>query len=147
MIDRADIMIVPLGSIVAGATSLAHVSFPYAVRITRLFATPSIVEAVHATQTLEVSLTNKGVAGAGSTVIATLSNGTAAQSATRKNAAWAAAVQNVFDFEARPTLAADAAGNVAEELVANSVLEVKAVKGAGTATGLVSVGIEYKRSD
>lgn len=121
--------------------------FPRAARIKRYFAVPQAAQAAHATIVDTVTFTDKGVSGAGSTVLATLTNDSdLADSTTRESGAWAAAVVKQVNTEDRPT-GGTAATNEADAIAAGSVIEV-AVTGAGStpSANWFTVGIEFEWS-
>lgn len=121
---------------------------PKAARITRYFAIPTLAaQAAHSTIAVTVTFTDRGVAGAGSTVLAILTNDSdLADSVTRKSAAWVQYDALEINTEARPVSAA--ATNNADEIAAGSFISADLL-GAGTtptANNFI-IGIEYRESD
>lgn len=122
--------------------------FPKASRIKRYFAIPTLADqAAHATIVDTVTFTNRGADGAGTTVLAILTNDSdLANSTTRKSAAWVRYDALEINTEARP-VSADAT-NVADEIAAGSFISVDLL-GAGTtptANNFI-MGVEYVESD
>lgn len=133
-------------ALAASASSVLEFYFPRPARIIRYFAVPSVAEAAHATQVPDVTFVNAGTAGAGSTTLAVLTNDTdLADSTTRKSSAWVAHDAKEIWTESRPGTPT-AAQNVRDSIAAGEVIKCTVAKAAGTATGNMSVGIEYVES-
>lgn len=132
-------------ALAASGTVNHYAYFKRAARIKNYWAVPSVAEASHATQALTVTFTNKGGAGAGSTVLATLTNDTdLADTTTREQGAWAAHVVKQLDAENRP--GGTALTNNADSVAAGDVVQITIAKAAGTATGDVTAGMDYVES-
>ena len=130
-------------ALAASTSSILEFYFARAARIKRYWAVPSVAEAAHATQVLDVTFVNAGTAGAGSTTLAVLTNDSdLADSITRKSSAWVAHDAKEIDTEARPGSPTNAE-NVADAIAAGEVVKATVAKAAGTTTGNVLVGIEY----
>jgi hypothetical protein len=141
-IEYARSQVATAAALAASGSSIVEFYFPTPVRVKRYWAVPSVAEAAHATQVLDVTFVDAGTAGAGSTTLAVLTNDTdLADSTTRESGAWAAHDAKEVNTEARPVSAY--ATDVADYLAAGTVVKVTVAKAAGTATGNVLVGIDY----
>lgn len=131
-----------------GGAVITGFYLPKAARITRYFAVPTLAaQAAHATIVVDVVFTDRGTAGAGSTVLATLTNDSdLANSTTRRSAAWVRYDALEINTEDRPVSAA--ATNNADEIAAGTFIDAT-LTGAGTtptANNFI-IGIEYRESD
>jgi len=132
----------------AAGTVPANFYFAKAARIKRYYAVPNVAQAAHATIVDTVTFTNKGTAGAGSTVLAVLTNDSdLADSTTRVSSAWSANVVKELNTEDRPGAFANTT-DVADEIAAGAVVLVELL-GAGTTptANFFTVGIEFWESD
>jgi hypothetical protein len=147
MFRRSQVVSQPLAINTAGATPAAEFYFPRAVRILRYFDVPNVAQAAHATITVTAVFTNAGTDGAGSTVLATLTNATGTANTTKiKSAAWVAHDALEINTEARPVSAVDT--DNADEIAAGSVIKVVITGAGSTPTASVHhIGIEFIESD
>jgi hypothetical protein len=138
------------GNVDALAASAAYTTqfvLPRKARIKRYYAASEVVEAAHSTQVLNVTYTNKGPLGTGTTVMAVLTNDSdLADAITRESSAWDDHVIKEIDTENRPGSPTNAE-NSADEIEAGSIIEVEVAKASGTQTGAVTFGIEFIWSD
>jgi hypothetical protein len=138
MYDRGFEKQIQTSALAASASYVGFLYFPRAVRIAGYWAVPSVAQVAHATATLDVTFTNRGTDGLGTTVLAVITNDSdLANSATRKNSAFVAKDAVVLDTGARP----DGSTTMYDAIAAGSVVEVTIAKGAGTATGDVVAGL------
>lgn len=140
--SRWQVMQADIASTAASNNASTYFYFPRAFRITKYAAVPSAAEALHATQESKVEFIYKGLDGATTTVLCTLTNSSAATAGiTLVKAAWVAHDALQLDAEAR-TATATAAQNVTDAIPAGGVVQVKNTKAAGTTTSALSVFIE-----
>lgn len=104
------------------ASLVAHLYFPEAAIITQIAATNLSAIAAHATTVATVTVTDLGVAGAGSTVVGVITNDSdLADSTTRTSQAYAAKIASVLDLGTDSTAGYEvAAGSVVAVSVANA---------------------------
>ena len=144
-IRETEFMTATFQGVAATGAVEANFYLPHGARIVRYFAIPSVAEAAHATQALSVTFTDKGDAGAGSDTLAVLTNDSdLAASLTRVSSAWSANVVKELVTNDRPGTPTNAQ-NEHDDIAVGSVIEAAVAKAAGTATGDVTVGIEYQR--
>ena len=128
-------------------TDVIH--FPSAVRILSYSALPQTNDqAAHATIVDVVTFTKKSAAGAGSTVLAKLTNDTDdADALAVKSSAWTTLVAKKLNTLARPG-SPTPAQNVMDEIGEGESLLIT-LTGAGTtpAANVFTVGVEYVLSD
>lgn len=128
-------------ALAASGSSVMELYVPRAFRVTRYWAVPSVAEAAHSTQVLDVTFVDASTDGSGSTTLAILTNDSdLADSTTRKSSAWVAHDAKEIYTEARPVTAA--ATDLRDSLAAGTVLKITIAKAAGTTTGNVVAGVE-----
>lgn len=136
-------------AIAATESAVLHFLFPRKHRVLKAWLISSVAQVAHATQVLDASFKNEGAAGAGTEIIALITNDSDDTSEPDPAVLTQAHVANVpsqIDFESRPG-SPTWAQNEAKEVNAGDVIAVTVAAATGAATGDVTVGMEVIESD